>query len=1273
MKLRKVLSMVLCLCMLLACVPVMGVLADETAQQTVRIEAENATWNRYSKADDAAFSGGGKLGSANGTYYTWDEIDSGYFVKNNWVYVVYYVDAPEAGTYQVSVGAKVNMTADCTPYAALLVNPVHGAAAEAYKVPYSAIAANTTTYMVSQKVDVQLVKGRNVIYMTPFTGDQAKNWADTDYIEITGAQAVTPIAPQQVTLPANVGYYAKAGVAAADRLEDTVFAPINDRGIHAENVTRADMKDIAHTAITVEAPADGYYRMTYNVNGPGDHGNGAYALAMFVDDSETAEVKRFTWNSGEVDVSTYLTKGVHTLTLTTVMPKDQAAADSYDAKWNHMKGLTLTGGLKLAEYQYSPSHAGNVLEAERDSYAWRYPDSDGNEKNLGVGGAQPGATKQTYDELSGGAKLNKNQPMLTYYIDVETAGTYTVNTSFRGYTGGDYYMIVSVDDVTYYKAGINGTDPTRANRWLATAAVELTAGRHYVRLITLPNDTGAGWINVDYTEFAGPGGVKAMKDQQHLSATEAHYIQGFDSTGVDHSVNGAQWANAIGQYKGNSWATAAGVTVENFTFADLTKLGWFSYTVSVPADGYYDMQTYLRPDTSTNGTGKILLVIDQEYRWVDVTLDKDASKWWIADLSSYLTKGDHVILVSGLMDYSGNSNDWCDMGALTVSGGITKSATPINPLHQGECVLEAESDGIIWRYTTTDQGQVGGAQPADASYNQSYDDIISEGAVFEKRHQPSVSFVVDVETAGTYDLIASYRGYTDSSYYMVVSIDDETFVKTSYVGTDDSNSAFLLTKASVALTEGRHVIRLLPLTKGVGAGWINVNYLKIEGVADVKKVDPQQTHLYACDAPNILNFAKREPEDLSQWGNAQWAKTLGGYQGNSCMEVAGVTSENFTLQDLGHMGWFSYTLNVPADGYYDLQTYIRPNNSSTGTGKILVIVDQEIQWVNADYNIYPFKWNTVDLSRYLTAGDHTILISGLVDYTGGSRDWCDMGALTVSGGITVAEKQIDPRNWLTPSVDKYGLSLGDCIGINFVLDGAATSDEVTFHIGETTLESKGLNGGKYVAYVAAAQMTDEITVKVNGKAVGETYCVKTYADAILAGEYSDETKALVTEMLNYGAASQVYFDYNTENLAAELTDRKLPDDFGADTESSFADNISGLNYYGASLLFRGKTAVRFYFSGDVTNCVFTVGEQTYTPIEKDGLWYVEISNISPNQLNTTITLNVTCGEETIQVVYGPMNYIERMYERSSNTALKDTIVAMYYYYTAAVAYLNSLA
>lgn len=216
--------------MVLSCLPVMGLVAfaEDTASVTVRIEAENATWNKYSKANNATFSGGAKLGNAdtqNGAYFTWDEISGGHFNKNKWIYVAYYVEAPEAGTYQISVAANMKMTADCTPYAAILVNPLSGAETVSYKLFYPAIAANTTTYQISEKVDVQLIKGRNVIYMTPFTGDQAKDWANTDYIEITGAQEVTVIAPQQVTLPANVGFNANAGVQATDRLEDTVFAP----------------------------------------------------------------------------------------------------------------------------------------------------------------------------------------------------------------------------------------------------------------------------------------------------------------------------------------------------------------------------------------------------------------------------------------------------------------------------------------------------------------------------------------------------------------------------------------------------------------------------------------------------------------------------------------------------------------------------------------------------------------------------------------------------------------------------------------------------------------------------------------------------------------------------------------------------------------------------------------------------------------------------------------------------------------------------------------
>ena len=1281
---KRVLSMVLCLCMVLSCLPVMGLVAfaDETAPVTVRIEAENASWNKYN-------NNGTSLGGGSGTYYDLTGLAEN-IKKDDAQRVVFIVDAPEAGTYRVSVGAKIRMKEACSPYAAVVVNPMPGANVAAIEIPYGIEVGTDAVALESQETEVELVKGRNVIYMVPFTGNQPKNWADPDYIKITGAQAVTHIAPGSVSVAANAGFYYNYGVANSVELGSVNEALVNNANLNAEDITLADLSNVGHATYTIEAPADGYYEIFLNYSSAGSHNGTDHAFALLVDD-RASEVKPITGANGTADISTYLSKGVHTLTIPQLLPINAAKAEEINVAWCNLKGLTMKGGLKLAENQDGFIYTGNVLEAERDAYLWRYPSLDNNGNSAGVGGVQPGATKQTYDELAGGAKLNKNQPMLTYYIDVETAGTYTVNTSFRGYTNNDYYMIVSVDDQAYYKAGINGTDPTRNNRWLATANVELTAGRHFVRFITLPNDNGAGWLNVDYTEFAGPGRVKAMKDQKHLSATEAHYIQGFDSKNVDHSGNGAQWANAIGHYKGNSWAAAAGVTTENFTFADLAKLAWFSYTVSVPADGYYDMQTYLRPNTSTFGTGKILLVIDQEYRWVDVTLDKDASKWWIADLTSYLTKGDHVILVSGLMDYTGDSNDWCDMGALTVSGGITKSANPINPLHQGECVLEAESDGFLWRYLSTDQGQVGNSQPAKNKdgqfYNQSYDEIIAEGAVFEKRHQPSVSFVIDVETAGTYDLIASYRGYTDPSYYMVVSIDDETFLKSEYVGEDTdktNNNAWLLTKVSAELTAGRHIIRLLTLTKGINAGWINVNYLKIEGVADVKKVDPKQTHLASNEAPYILNFLNPKKNRFDEWGGPQWQHPLEAYQGNSCMEAAGVTSENFELNDLGHMGWFSYTLNVPTDGYYDLQTYIRPDYTNeegvaepAGTGKILVVVDKEIEWVDVDYNINgDFRWDTIDLSRNLTAGDHTIVISGIVDFSNENYkgDWCDMGALSVSGGITVSETQIDPRSWLTPAVEEYNVFLGDNIGMKFKLDGYAVGDTVEFFANGEKINRINLDGGKFQVNLAAAQMSDEITIKVNGVAIGETYSVREYAQTILNGEYSAELKALVEAMLRYGAEAQTHFNYNndTENMADSILEAKenTPLNLVA-SNVNVVDNIGTLNYYGASLIFRNKIAVRFYFTGSVEGCTFNFGEVA----EKDGLYYVEVEVASPAELDEAIELVVTDAEgATLSVAYGPMDYIARVYNKEATSAsLKALLEDLYAYHVAAVEYVNSIA
>ena len=112
------------------------------------------------------------------------------------------------------------------------------------------------------------------------------------------------------------------------------------------------------------------------------------------------------------------------------------------------------------------------------------------------------------------------------------------------------------------------------------------------------------------------------------------------------------------------------------------------------------------------------------------------------------------------------------------------------------------------------------------------------------------------------------------------------------------------------------------------------------------------------------------------------------------------------------------------------------------------------------------------------------------------------------------------------------------------------------------------------------------------------------------------------------------------------------------------DKISNLSFHGASLVYRDRIAVRYYFTGDVTGCTFSANGNTYTPVAKDGLHYVEIPDILPQNLDQQITLTVTdANGNTLTVAYSPMNYIVRMNEKGSDT-LKALVKALYNYHLA---------
>ena len=263
-----------------------------------------------------------------------------------------------------------------------------------------------------------------------------------------------------------------------------------------------------------------------------------------------------------------------------------------------------------------------------------------------------------------------------------------------------------------------------------------------------------------------------------------------------------------------------------------------------------------------------------------------------------------------------------------------------------------------------------------------------------------------------------------------------------------------------------------------------------------------------------------------------------------------------------------------------------------------------------------------------------------------------------------------------PKVETWNLTLDDNILVSFVLENIVETDEVTFTVAGSPVEAV-IDGSNYSIALAAAQMTDEIVIYINGKALETTYSVRKYADYILdeANGYDEKTVALVKEMLCYGAAAQTYFAYNTDNLAnanVDMTDVGTADVSQIEAQDmALSGSLDGISFYGASLSYRDRIAVRFYFTGDVSGLTFTANGNTYTAVSKDTMYYIEIADILPQDLDQRITLTATDGDgNTITVTYGPMNYIVRMSTKGTEN-LQTLVKALYNYHLAAKTFVEA--
>ena len=276
------------------------------------------------------------------------------------------------------------------------------------------------------------------------------------------------------------------------------------------------------------------------------------------------------------------------------------------------------------------------------------------------------------------------------------------------------------------------------------------------------------------------------------------------------------------------------------------------------------------------------------------------------------------------------------------------------------------------------------------------------------------------------------------------------------------------------------------------------------------------------------------------------------------------------------------------------------------------------------------------------------------------------------------------------AVEEYNISLRDNLSMNFALgisetDLNNTAVNVTIAGDSDSYAAADLSknaDGQYIVSVelAAAQMADKINVQIVTDgivAVNKDYSVCEYAAYILddANGYSEKDKVMVEAMLHYGAAAQNYFDYNTGVLAnAGYTDavtEAIPD-MTDDYTGLVSGTVSGISFYGASLLFKNKIAVRFYFSAEnVNGYTFTVNGKTYTPVKvENGLNYVQINDILPQDLDDTLTVVVADAEgNEIVVTYSALSYIVRQYNKTESEELKNLLQNLYDYHKASLAYI----
>lgn len=291
-------------------------------------------------------------------------------------------------------------------------------------------------------------------------------------------------------------------------------------------------------------------------------------------------------------------------------------------------------------------------------------------------------------------------------------------------------------------------------------------------------------------------------------------------------------------------------------------------------------------------------------------------------------------------------------------------------------------------------------------------------------------------------------------------------------------------------------------------------------------------------------------------------------------------------------------------------------------------------------------------------------------------------------------------------IKTVSLSLESSITMNFKVLKSAVADfenpYVVFNCegDELTVTDYTEQGDYYVfSYpgISPQLMNDDVRAVLHATHNGIDYTspekvmsVRTYAYTMLERYNSDdyaELRTLLVDLLNYGAASQKYIGYQTDNLVnADLTDEQKS--WGTNTTPTF-ENIRNYDYktianptskwVGSGLVLNNSVMVRAKFSADnIENksVKITCGKGTFTYAkddfvqDQDGNYYVYCNEIFANEMSEEILLTVyDNGVQCSNTMrFSIESYAKLVHDNYNGAALDELTTAMMRYGNSAKAY-----